>query len=561
MNGLASTSAPAPTKALAPDYLPTIPNMLHQACKLHGDLAWLIRGDERVSFREAEQRSARLALALIRAGVGKGTRVAVVLPDGPDWVVSWLACSRIGAVFVPMSTMSTERELGWLLQHSDAAVLLIARDFLRHDYAARLQEIFPDLSDGAEQYLQQAPLLRHIVMLGADVPNWAVDFQAFVEATAAASALDANFLAKVEAQVVPADIGTIIYTSGTTADPKGVVHSQGAMVRHSYALHMLEGRSPGEKALNAIPLFWVGGFIFQMMKSLHAGCSMVTPESRELAKIIALIKEERIGILDGWMDGFDKMRVHPDFNEDDFDFVRPALAPFGFRAPLGSDGLPVSLNRLPNSLGQSETLGPHTKASEGTLLEAHQIGSFGFGIPGLQHLIVDPETGTECERGVPGEIFIRGYAVMLGYYKKEREECFTVDGFHRSGDTGYFDADGHLYFLGRRSEMIKTAGTNVSPREVESVISQLPYVAEVAVVGLADDQLGEVVAAAIVLKDDAITLDVPTLHGFLKKQLSHYKIPRRFVLLKSDQVPRTSGGKVKKSELVQRFEFSGRIGG
>jgi acyl-CoA synthetase (AMP-forming)/AMP-acid ligase II len=559
MNNLVSTSAPAPVGALTPGYLPTIPNMLHHACDVLGNQTWLVRGEERVSFRDAERRSAHLALALLAAGIGKGSRVAVVLPDGPDWVIAWLACSRIGAVFVPMSTLSTSRELGWLLKHSDAALLIIARDFLRHDYADRLQEIFQDLVPGHEQYLFHAPLLRRIVMLGAQVPAWAIAYPAFLQFER--KALDVRFLKNVEAQVMPADVGTIIYTSGTTADPKGVVHSQGAMVRHSYALHSLEGRVPGEKALNAIPLFWVGGFIFQMMKSLHAGCTMITPQSRDIGDIIALIKKERIGLLDGWMDGFDKMREHPDFREEDFRFVKPALAPFGFRAPLGADGQRVPLNRLPNSLGQSETLGPHTKAPSGTLLKAHQIGSFGFGIPGFQHLIIDPETGAECERGQPGEIYIRGYAVMQGYYKKEREECFTADGFHRSGDNGYFDEEGHLYFLGRRGEMIKTAGTNVSPREVESVMMRLSYVAEVAVLGLADDKLGEVVAAAIVLKNAAHELDVPALHAYLKKELSHYKMPRRYALLAAEDMPRTSGGKVKKTELLKSVEFTGRIEG
>ncbi|HXR01552.1 MAG TPA: class I adenylate-forming enzyme family protein [Pseudomonas sp.] len=559
MKNPAQKSAPETGPALAPAYIPTVPNMLRHARDAYHDQTWLIRGDERVSYHEAEQRSSRLALALIKAGIGKGSRVAVVLPDGPDWVISWLACSRIGAVFVPLSTMSTARELGWLIQHSDAALLIVARDFLRHDYALKLQEIFPGFTEGSQQYLAQAPYLRRIVMLGSDVPTWATPLQSFLNAVISTPALNALYLENMETQVTPGDVATIIYTSGTTADPKGVVHSQGAMVRHSYALHLLEGRSPGEKALNAIPLFWVGGFVFQMMKSLHAGCAIVTPESRDLARIIALIKEERISILDGWMDGFDKMRQHPDFNEADFDFVKPALAPFGFRAPLGHDGVPVPLNRLPNSLGQSETLGPHTKAREGTLLEGHQVGSFGFGIPGLQHMIVDPDTGAECERGKPGEIFIRGYAVMLGYYKKEREECFTVDGFHRSGDSGHFDADGHLYFLGRRGEMIKTIGTNVSPREVESVIAQLPYVAEVAVVGLPDEQLGEIVAAAIVLKEDAQVLDVPALHAYLKRELSHYKIPRRYAVVRADEMPRTSGGKIKKSQLIAGLDFSGLI--
>lgn len=561
MNNLVSTTARGQSQALVPDYPATVPNMLHNACTQYGDLEWLIRSEERTSFKEVERRSAKLALALLQAGVGKGTRVAVVLPDGPDWVICWLACNRIGAVFVPMSTMSTARELGWLLQHSDAELLIVAREYLRHDYAARLQEIFSDLAEGTQQFLLEAPYLRRIVMLGEDVPGWAVPFQKFLQSTTAAPKLDLSYLAAIESKVVPADVGAIIYTSGTTADPKGVVHSQGAMVRHSYALHMLEGRSPGEKALNAIPLFWVGGFVFQMMKSMHAGCAMVTPESRDLGKIIALIKKERIGILDGWMDGFDKMREHPDFNEDDFSFVRPALAPFGFRAPFGADGQPVSLSRLPNSLGQSETLGPHTKAPVGILLEEHQLGSFGFSVPGLEHVIVDPETGVECPPGESGEIYIRGYAVMLGYYKKERDECFTPDGFHRSGDSGYFDADGHLYFLGRRGEMIKTVGTNVSPREVESVIARLPYVAEVAVVGLPDEKLGEIVAAAIVLKQGSGELDVQALHAYLKRELSHYKIPRRYALLTSDEMPRTSGGKVKKNQLLKMLDFSGRIEG
>jgi acyl-CoA synthetase (AMP-forming)/AMP-acid ligase II len=197
----------------------------------------------------------------------------------------------------------------------------------------------------------------------------------------------------------------------------------------------------------------------------------------------------------------------------------------------------------------TETCGPHTYDRMDVDLPEHLRGSFGHAVPGVEHKIVDPETGATLPPGEVGEICVRGYSLMLGLHKQEREDVFDRDGYYHTGDAGYFDAHGVLFFSARLGEMIKTAGANVTPREVEVVIETFPEVVSAFVVGLPDPVRGQNVAVAVVLKRDA-ALDADTARARLREELSAYKVPRHWFFVAAEDLPFTDTGKIDKKRLV-----------
>jgi acyl-CoA synthetase (AMP-forming)/AMP-acid ligase II len=205
-----------------------------------------------------------------------------------------------------------------------------------------------------------------------------------------------------------------------------------------------------------------------------------------------------------------------------------------------------------NSLGMTETCAAHTADRSDVDLPEASRGSFGKPVPGVEHKIVDPETGETLAAGAEGEICVRGRSLLQALYKVEREETFDADGYYHTGDGGYFNSDGALFFTGRLGEMIKTGGANVTPSEVEAALEAFPEVEMAHVVGLPDPTRGQDVAAAVVPVSGA-SLEAEELRTRLRPVLSAYKLPRHLFLLKSDELPLTDTGKIDKRGLAQEL--------
>ena len=251
----------------------------------------------------------------------------------------------------------------------------------------------------------------------------------------------------------------IVTTSGATAEPKAVVHTHGAEVRHAWTMAQLYELTEDDRTFTNMPFFWVGGLTVVVLSHLHVGAAVLTVERMDATEMLDLIEKERATRLLGWT-LFERISADPTFAERDLSSIvemRPARA-----ARYRGRGTTRS--------GMTETSGPHTAAARGGRtqedLPEHLRGSFGPPVPGVQHKIVDPETGAELADGVEGEICVRGASLMDGLYKRERSEAFDDDGWYHTGDKGS-SRDGLLFFTGRRTEMIKTGGANVAPREVE----------------------------------------------------------------------------------------------
>jgi acyl-CoA synthetase (AMP-forming)/AMP-acid ligase II len=380
-----------------------------------------------------------MARSLLAARAGKGTHVGICFANGAEWVLAWLAVTRIGAIAVPLNTVFKARELGWMLCHADVAVLLTTARLANNDLLAHLEEVAPELRDAAPGALRSPalPHLRSVYAFGDQRP-WTLPGESLRHDPADA-AIDDALLRAVEASVTPADPMLILYSSGSTADPKGAVHSHGTVVRHSYQLGQLRGVQSDDRLWSPMPFFWVGGLVFALLGSMHAGACLVTESIFDPARTLALLETERVTSAVGWPHFGKALVEHPDFPKRDLSALRsgniPNLLPPGV--------CPTDPELRPNGLGMTETCGPHTYTGEGALPEERR-GCFGPAIAGVEHKVVDPESGRVLGASEVGEICVRGYSVMQRLYKRERDESFDADGFYHTGDAGYFTEDGLL---------------------------------------------------------------------------------------------------------------------
>jgi len=532
------------------DFRPTLPVALHRAAQRFGDREFLAHGSRRISFAAAERQSADWARGLLALGLGKGSRVGLMMPNSPDWALSWLAAARMGALTVPLSSLYQPPEIAWALRHNDIDTLLVAAEYAGHDYLDRLERALPGLTDqkaGALR-LPAAPYLRRILVWGASDRPWASPApQALLAAAASAPEIDDGFLTAVEAQVTPADDFLVICTSGTTAEPKAVAHTHGAALRNTWAYGPLMDTRIGDRIYNALPFFWVGGILRALAPALFEGATIVFSDSGQPADVVDALIDQKVTVLNlgaGMVHGLRAELARRGA-------ALPALR-VGFGPPLDRDGQVIPREqRIATALGMTETFGTHSSESEFAAAPPGMAGGRGRSMPGIERRIVSVETGEVLGPGEEGELQVRGPNLMRGYLKREREEVFTPDGFFATGDRCSIDADGCLWFNGRVKELIKCAGANVSPLEVEAVLVSYPEVREALVFGLPDPGRGQAVAAAIVPEPGSV-FDAEALRRRLKGDLSAYKVPTIYVELAAEDVPRTDTGKPKKELVAQR---------
>jgi acyl-CoA synthetase (AMP-forming)/AMP-acid ligase II len=523
-----------------PGYRPTVPELLRVGRARFGGNECVVTPSARITYTELDGRSAQLAARLVQAGVVKGSRVGLLFPNGIDWVVAWAAAARLGAITVPVNTFYQAPELAWFLRHADVQFLLGVPAFLNHDYIACLESAAPELADHGPGplHLPSLPQLRRVLLRGASHPQWA---QRCADDPGAEPTLGLAAVARAMGEdVTPADELLITYTSGSTGEPKGVVHSHGAVIRHAFNLGALAGTGPASRIWTPMPLCWVGGFVFCLLRAMVVGGCLLTQEAFEPGAALEMLSGERVTDVAAWPVVIKALTEHPDYTDSDLSSLRSGLydaLPPG-RRPF-DPGLAIG------SLGMSETCGPHTfktAAQEASGVPGLYKGTFGHEVPGTEHRIVDPGTGDDLPDGEEGEVLVRGYNLMLGLYKREASEVFDPDGWYHTGDQGYF-RDGWFFFTGRQTELIKTGGSNVAPTEVERCLMAQPEVKLAFVAGIPDEARGQRVVALVVPwsqaanSDDSRAPDGEALRQRLRQQLSSYKVPEHVLVISDAQVP------------------------
>lgn len=500
----------------------TIDELVRFRARHDANTPMVIDPTSRLSYRELDSTTRELAAVFVEAGVGKGSRVGLIMPNGTRWVQIAVALTRIGAVLVPLSTLLQAGELVAQLRVAAVQFLVSVEEFRGHRYLDDLKAV-PE---------SEIPALQQV---------WSTDQLD----SAPASDRARRIIDAMTETVTPADALVIMFTSGSSGSPKGVLHSHGnalGAVQSGLAARCISGET---RLYLPMPFFWVGGFGSGILSVLLAGATLVTEELPRPETTLRLLERERVTLFRGWPDQAEALARHAGSVGVDLSALRPgsleALLPPEQRAGPGARA---------TLFGMTEAFGPYCGYPADTDMPATAWGSCGKPFPGMEVRIVDPESGMPVATGTAGMIQIRGPHTLRGICGRRREELFTPDGFYSTGDLGHLDEQGFLFYHGRSDDMFKVSGATVYPSEVERALRTIDGV-DHAFVTSVPGAAGERVGAAVVC-DDALTRD--QLHASARKLLSAFKVPTVWLLLHSgDDVPRGGTGKVDIRRLRERL--------
>ena len=448
---------------------------------------------------------------------------ACSIPNGPEFVVAMLAAARIGAVVVPFSTFVTAREMREQLLDSDVEILLSAASFRSHDYVHRLERCCRTRTSNPTAACSSpaAPQLRQV---GSATAPMQFGASAASNGSTGWPAPSPSLLAAMQDDVDGCDPLAIVYTSGSTGAPKGVVHTHAALLEHQQNLNKIRGLTADDKLFCNSPFFWIGGFAFGLLATLVAGSTLVCSNASDAGETLDLLEAEKPTMTNGFAPGsltwpIIRASPHRDLSSMRRGNLYPIMAP---------DARPADPELRHNMLGHDRSRQRRVdqrRRNRSTREPARIVRQAGTRIPDQDRR---HRNRTPVGVGEAGELCIRGPYVMQRYYKRSREECFDADGWFHTGDLVRTDADGFLYFVGRLSAMIKTAGANVSAAEVERAIAKVTGGLWPTSSAFPMPERGQLVAAVVAVPDGA-AFDETALRERLKAELSSYKIPRRFL--------------------------------
>jgi acyl-CoA synthetase (AMP-forming)/AMP-acid ligase II len=525
----------------------TLPELLERAVEAWSGRTALISEDERWTYAELAERVERMSRGLVGMGVGKGSHVGLLMENGMDWVPFAFAATSVGALFIPISTFSKQDDLAYQLRHADVSHLFMSARFLKNDYLEMLRKTAPEFEAGTPGALlcEALPALRRVVVRGADdaLPAGCEPWSALDEA---AEGVPASIVRGLRADVDREDDCYLLYTSGTTARPKGVLHVHDAVARNGWLIGEYQMLDENDVAWFYFPMFFSAGCINVMLGTLSHGASMVVQPSFDAGQAIALIEREKANTWHLWAHTLKSLTSHPDWQEKDHSLLHKGTAPFDAMIGPHPDGLGGV-----NMYGMTETCTAFSCTPADAPLK-DRITSTGPLMPDAELKIVDPDTRAPLAVGEEGEICVKGPAVLRRYYKVDPAETFDADGFFATGDLGKIDADGNVHFNQRIKDMIKTGGINVSPADIEMKLVAMEGVDVAHAFPLPAGDRGEVVGAALVVRAENAPDDA-AIEAYFGEALPGYKRPEGVLLLRADQVPMTGSGKVQKVVMRDRL--------
>lgn len=502
-----------------------------------------------LSYRDLERDARDLARGLVAAGVAKGTRVALLLANRPEWIAAAYAVGMLGGVIVPVNTFAGREEQDFILRHGDASMLLLQSSLLRHRYLDRLLEAHPEIESGEPGALRvrALPQLRAVHCLGLDAARGGV--APWRDLLARGAGVDDELVEALAAQVEPSDDAMVIYTSGTTAQPKGVLHVHRAAVLQAWRFAELLRFDAEERVFTTYPFFWTAGIAMSIGATLAAGGTLLLQQAFEPGAALELVERERATAVHAWPHQAKAMAEHPDAARRNLTNVRK----IDFSSPLAKlAGIERDAYGTGASYGLSETFTIASMIPVDSPAELRRR-THGRALPGMEIRIVDPETGAPVETGEPGEICVRGATLMRGYAKVPPELVFDADGWLHTRDGGSLDAEGYLHWTGRLSNLIKTGGANVSPVEIEQALAKHPDLKVAIPVGVGHPTLGEALVLCAVPVEGR-SVDEDGIRSFLRERLAAYKVPRRVLAFAADELSYTGNQKVQVDPLRRLAE-------
>jgi len=533
--------APADVDECAMSTARTTPALLAAAAEQFGARPAIEDGAVTLSFRSLADAAAQAARAFMAAGLQPGDRVGVWAPNIHEWVVAALGIQCAGGVLVPLNTRMKGREVGYILEKSGARLLCTVDEFLGNRYVDLLRSGCGAAT--AERPVADLPVLERIVLLRGTAPrcdSWN-DFLAAGDAVTPAAAAERS------AAVRPDDVADILFTSGTTGKPKGVMCTHAQNLRCFEVWSDVVGLRADDRYLIVNPYFHSFGYKSGWLACLIRGATNLPHPVFDVPQVLARIARDRVSVLPGPPTLYQMILAHPERASFDLSSLRLVVT--------GAAVIPVELiHRMRRELAL-ETIITAYGLTESTGVvsmcrpedDPETIASTsGRAIPDVEVRCVDG-TGSEVPRGDAGEIVVRGYNVMLGYFDDPAAtaEAIDADGWLHTGDVGIMDARGYLRITDRLKDMFITGGFNCYPAEIESILLGCPGVAQVAVIGIPDERLGEVAMAFVVSSPAASMAPTPeSVIAWSRENMANYKVPRRVAIV--DALPMNATGKVTK---------------
>ncbi|MCY4365427.1 MAG: AMP-binding protein [Chloroflexi bacterium] len=532
----------------------TIGELLDRQAKLFGDRDALVHVDWNIRYNwsQFKEECDRVARGLISLGIGKGDHVALWATNYPEWVVAQFATAQIGAVLVTVNPAYRTHELEYLLRQSDAAALMLIGNFRTSDYVGMLQEVVPELAASTPRQLhcEKLPNLRNVVFIqphdgsSVEAPAGMIAWSSLrdlgEEITPAA-------LDQREAECHPDDVICIMYTSGTTGNPKGVMLTHHNLVAN--AAYTREGLrfTEEDRLCIPVPFYHCFGSVLGTLCCATAAAAMVVPsEYFEPEKALVAVEKERCTAIHGVPTMFIAELEHEEFDRFDLGSLRTGIMA-GSPCPIEVmrqviDRMGCREMTVGYGLTEAAPIITLTRSDDGI---DRRVSTVGTAIPYVEVKIVDPDTGIEVPTGVQGELCSRSFMNMKGYYKmpEATEAAIDADAWLHTGDLATVDADGYYKITGRSKDMIIRGGENVYPREIEEFLYTNPKVADVQVIGVPDLRFGEEIMAWVMLRAGQEASE-DEIRDFCRDRIAHYKVPRyvKFV----SEFPMTVTGKIQK---------------
>ena len=510
---------------------------------------FLTDGHQQFSFREAAEQCDRIAEALLGLGLTRHDRVALWLPNSPQWVLIALACAKLGILIVPINTRNKAEETRHILAQSKVAALVMVGRYWDIDYCQLLSVSLPSF-DGRTSDVSgnpQLPDLRHVIVLDGEQADFGMP------AAMAPSGDVSELRRQVEADVVVADPAVTVFTSGTTGYPKGAVHSH-IILRNCMNIARAMHVEPGDVILGHMPFYHIAGLCTALFPAAILGCTLLTVAHWQPRAVAELIAGHKVNIFGGIPTHFIDLADAIESARLDTSCLKSAW--------IGGATVTPEVARRAKQVTQLTALQSvygMTETTSTTVLSAFEdpieivCENKGKPIGDFEVAVVDPETGDRRPTGEDGEIRVRGHIVMSGYLDdpEATANVMTADGWFKTGDIGRFDDAGYLQVTGRLKEMFIVGGTNAYPAEIERCLQEFQGVRQVVVVGVPEPRLGEVGFAFIQRSEDCRFAEADVI-AFARARLADYKVPRhvRFV----ESFPLTSTNKIQRHVLAAQAE-------
>jgi len=524
----------------------TLWQALKENAEINSNIVALISKDHKVSYGDLIGKVEALSISLLKLGIKKADKVSIWCPNCVEWIVAKFAIASIGAIFVPINTRFRSSELAYILKDSDSTTLIIGEKILKTDFAEIIHEIVPEIESNEVGRLESEafPLLKNIICIGNSKYKGILSYH-IVENCGDDPSYSSE-LDKIRNSISTEDIVNLLYTSGTTGMPKGVMLSHKLL---SNAFHVGEELrlTKNDKLLLYLPLNHCFGLHNCICGGITHGSTIILIDPFDAEESLKIIEKHRVTVLFGVPTMYLMQIDHPKFKEYDLSSLRVGM--------IGGAGAPASMIQeimdkmgiiLISTYGMTETscAVTQTRYRDSAELVSKTVG---MALPHLEMKIIGPDK-SQLPTNIEGEICIRGPSVMRGYYNNIQETKRIIDGeeWIHSGDLGTVDEKGYYKITGRLKDLIIRGGENIAPSEIENFLYQHPDIQQAQVVGIPDEKFGEAIASFIILKAGR-SLTAEDVINFCKGKIASYKIPSVVKFL--SEFPTTAAGKIKKYEL------------